>query len=380
MKKDSYHSFIVPAGITAQLFIICVFFTYATQAASIQIYEESFETDGFNVRYTVENPSDDGGNDFFARREVFSPGTRVSGGTLDGDFFWGARDIDGDGIPVGDLTADEARITFIPPIDIDGIGGLRLEIALASGADSIEPNNILLIEARLDDGPFEALGGFAGTATNTAALLFTGVRDNVPDLSSPALNSTFHNFTFDIFGQGSTLELRINVRLNGGGEEYAFDNLRIVGDDDLAFLTLRIDNPVISESEGEQAATVTIELSEPAPPEGLEIELSSNDDDTTEINIPSSVMIPERETETTFGVDAVDDNAFDGDQALRIFAAAAGFSTNFINVTVENIQLVPDIIINEVLMPLLDLSPKTWTAMPITTVSGVKEMMNLLKS
>ncbi len=91
-------------------------------------------------------------------------------------------------------------------------------------------------------------------------------------------------------------------------------------------------------------------------------------------------MIPEGETETTFGVDAVDDNAFDGDQALRIFAAAAGFSTNFINVTVENIQLVPDIIINEVLMPLLDLSPKTWTAMPITTVSRVKEMMNLLKS
>ena len=92
--------------------------------AEVTPFSESFETDGSEAtgdgRYLVENGSDDGGTDFFARRQEFSSGTRTSGGTIDGDFFFTGRDIDaeGDGTGVGTgippLEAREGQITFAP--------------------------------------------------------------------------------------------------------------------------------------------------------------------------------------------------------------------------------------------------------------------------
>ncbi len=104
-------------------------------AAEVEIFKESFETDGVDTRYTVENPSDDGSNDFFARRLEGSAGTRPRGGALDGDWFWGARDLDGDGVEVNDLEDHEARITWSDAIDISGLGNITIKVAVAQGDD-----------------------------------------------------------------------------------------------------------------------------------------------------------------------------------------------------------------------------------------------------
>ena len=64
--------------------------------ATVNAFNEGFETDGLGSRYTVENASDDG-SDFFARRQEFSAGTRISGGNIEGSYFWTGRDIDAAG-------------------------------------------------------------------------------------------------------------------------------------------------------------------------------------------------------------------------------------------------------------------------------------------
>ena len=75
------------------------------------LFSESFETDGSvatgDGRYTVENGSDDGEADYFARREETSLGNLVRGGDIDGDWFWGGRDIDAEGTSTEELEADD---------------------------------------------------------------------------------------------------------------------------------------------------------------------------------------------------------------------------------------------------------------------------------
>ncbi len=159
--------------------ISCAFLLgLSAHAAEVVVFEESFETDGLGSRYTVENGSDDGSN-FFRRSQEISAGTRTSGGTLDGDFFFGGRDIDaagdGTGVGTGDspLFSDEGRITF-NAFDISGMGRLVLSMTAAQGVNEFEFDNVLLIEVKIDDGEFESIGGFRGTFFQLAGPILSG--------------------------------------------------------------------------------------------------------------------------------------------------------------------------------------------------------------
>src|SRR5690606_5723642 len=105
--------------------VACSWLGYSAVSGEIVLkFQESFETDGLlddPPRYSVENGGDENNISFFARRGVNAFGTRGSGGTVDGDFLWAARDIDGFGVALDELAAFEGRITW-PDFNISDVG------------------------------------------------------------------------------------------------------------------------------------------------------------------------------------------------------------------------------------------------------------------
>ncbi len=335
--------------------ISCTFLLgLSANAAEVLVFQESFETDGLDTRYTVENLSDDGSGDYFSRRQDGSAGTETSGGDLDGSFFWTGQDIDSDGAAVNDLAADEGRITF-NAFSITGVGRLVLTMAGAQGVDQTEFDNGAFIEVKIDDGEFENIGGYRGTFTNSPARYFQGDESTLPDHNvEPRLTQAFKDLSWEIPGAGDTMQIRVKMNLNGGAEEIAIDNLRVTGDDAAAGFSLAIDNATISESAGAGAATVTVTLDSAAPAGGASLDISlvsplAASGPDAEIAVPATVDIASGETVGTFSVDAVPDGRFDGDVEVRIFVSGDGFNKVFIPVTTTNVDTAPNIILNEFL-------------------------------
>ena len=316
------------------------------------VFTESFETDGDGARYSVENGSDDGSNDFFARRQVGSPGVTPSGGTVDGDFVWGARDIDGEGVATGELESDEARITWTDTIDITGLGNLQISMAAAAGGAEVEFDNALEIQVRIDGGDWRTIGGFRGVFTNSWARYFQGDETTLPPLDNPQLSTTFDDFSWDLSGFGNTMEIRIKINANGSTEEYAFDNIRVTGDDAATQVSMSMDAASYAEDAGVGGATLTLSTANPAPAGGLTLNLSTDDVDTysQDISIPDTATIAEGNTNVDVPIDIIADNRFDGDQLVRIDIEGSGVSRNFTTFTVENVDAEPTgLIINEFL-------------------------------
>ncbi|MEP3892156.1 MAG: calcium-binding protein [Hellea sp.] len=86
---------------------------------------------------------------------------------------------------------------------------IRIEVQIDGGGY----NTILLFSQELNS----AFNGVLGLDAD-----FNGVGDDTNEL-----NNTLTNYTANIAGTGSTLDLRITVSADGGGEEFAFDHFTI---------------------------------------------------------------------------------------------------------------------------------------------------------
>lgn len=100
------------------------------------------------------------------------------------------------------------------------------------------------------------------------------------------------------------------------------------------FITLSLDQSTITESDGTNAATLTIERSGPARPTNQTIQLAS--DDTTEARLPSSVVIPANATSAHVPIQAVDDALLDGTVAANLTASATGLISDTIEILVQD--------------------------------------------
>lgn len=108
----------------------------------------------------------------------------------------------------------------------------------------------------------------------------------------------------------------------------------VVTDDEQLVLALSLAASSISENNGTTTGTVT----RTGPTTGsLVVALTSSD--TTEAIVPASVTIPAGSTGITFPVTAVDDTLLDGSQTLDITAAANGFASVRISLTVTDDEL-----------------------------------------
>ncbi|MEM9827992.1 MAG: PEP-CTERM sorting domain-containing protein [Planctomycetota bacterium] len=191
------------------------------------LFLETFETDGNGTRYTTsvaEFTNDK--NDFFIRTD----GSNISLGNqfndIEGSFFFGAQDLDGEGATL------PLRLSF-SGIDISGFdtlvfSGLFAEDDAGDGEEDWDASDFVLLEYQIDGGGFENLLAFQSMANgfNSAPAQdtnFSGTGDG------PELTDTFSEFTADIVGTGSSLDLRFTFDLDSGDEDIALDLLSVSG-------------------------------------------------------------------------------------------------------------------------------------------------------
>ena len=345
--------------LVAALFLSAVLkFTTPATAAVVTVFEDGFETDGDittgDGRYEMINRNDNPENpaDHFNRREITSLGTTTRGGTSSGDWKINARDIDRVGVAIGDLEDNEGILVWQDPIDISGVGNLVYHASVAQGGDELEFDNPIAFQYRIDGGEWLTAGGFRGLHTNSPSYIYTGgnfarTQGTVPDRTGPRLSRTFRDWSWPIFGTGSTLELRFFINANGGDEEYGIDNVRIAGDDGLTFFTPSVNTNLFSESAGAGAGELTITL---ATPEAVDVVFTIGNSDTnmTDVDLPESITVIAGALTATASFDILADGRFDGNEPVIIQISADGYARERVDITVNNINAKPDVQISEI--------------------------------
>lgn len=92
---------------------------------------------------------------------------------------------------------------------------------------------------------------------------------------------------------------------------------------DVETLTISLDTNTTSEGAGAGAITGTISRSDDVLTSPLTVHFTSSD--TSELSVPSPVVIPAGQASASFTIDAVDDLLFDGHQTVTIAASANGY-------------------------------------------------------
>ncbi len=166
-------------------------------------------------------------SDYFLR--VSNPAYLYTGAgeyySTTGDFF-AAQDLDGynGSFPGG---ANPSQLTW-SGIPITGFTSMTFEGLFASSNSKIDNTDSLVVEYRIDAGPWTTVIAFRndGTGSNKDFLEDTNL-DGIGDGTD--LDSNFTSFSKNIFGSGSTLDLRVTVAVDAGGEDIAFDEFKIEG-------------------------------------------------------------------------------------------------------------------------------------------------------
>ncbi len=185
------------------------------------IWSEDFSTSS-NYSVTLGGEGNDGTSDYFQRTNGSNIGVSYSGNS--GDFF-AAQDVD-DGGWTG--SANPSQLTWTG-INISGYSSLTFEGLFASAATAkIDAADYVKVEINIDGGGWITILEFEndGATYNTYFLEdtdFDGTGDGTQ------LTSTFATFTKNISGSGSSMDLRITVSVNAGGEDFAFDEFYVKG-------------------------------------------------------------------------------------------------------------------------------------------------------
>jgi hypothetical protein len=194
------------------------------------IFSESFETDGNGSRYVTSLAEfSDGEADFFTRTDGSNIDASYIVTDVDGNFFFAAQDLDGEGPP-------SQRDLLVSGIDITGAINLNFK-ALFAEDDASDSNedwddfDFLIVEYQIDGGGFQSVFAIAeiddGDSFNQEPGIDTDF-DGVADGS--AITSAFTEYGGAIATTGSSLDLRFTFDLDAGDEDIAIDNIQITGD------------------------------------------------------------------------------------------------------------------------------------------------------
>ncbi len=332
------------------------------QGAEVTALSESFETDGLGSRYFAIGGGDNGETDFFARRAEFSAGTDASGGTIDGNWFWGASDIDNinEDLPSDTFPGLGARdgVLVFDDVDVSGLGNLRLEMAVAQGQGTFEPDNHFRIQIRFDDvdpdsptfgdGEWITIGGFRSVSTNVPARYFSGpLRLTTED--DPRLTSQFQDWSWDLWGFGETVDIRIIANSNWRDEDYYIDNIQLVGEDDVVRVSASLPTTELVEPADSEQVEVTFTASEAAPAGGLNLQVTPDDWLGQTLPMPEEVVIPAGDTSLTVNLDHIADGRFTGKKVVEARFSGNGVSRESLRFKVENTTPKPKVLIMEVL-------------------------------
>ncbi|MCW3118293.1 MAG: gliding motility-related protein [Chitinophagaceae bacterium] len=224
------------------LAIIAMLFSCISYAQT-QFWSDTFEDAGAPSSGTrtpsVQNSFGSPASRYFFRTDAV-PGVSVllqngaySG--MQGSKCWAAEDIDAalTGSNFGQTPNQDITWTSI---NIAGKVGLSFKGLFAcdntsptnwEGA-SIPPADFMIVEYRIDGGPWTSSVRFFSTSALNGMLAQETTGDELAFGEGPALSKTFTEYTGTITGTGTTLDLRFRCSANGATvEELAIDNFRL---------------------------------------------------------------------------------------------------------------------------------------------------------
>lgn len=201
------------------LFAVLFFIPSTTAFALTTLQTVDFETPTGYTASPAESNTNLSNPDYWIRTNGTTPViyASVPFTTSDGSYFFAAEDLDHDsGATVYSLTCD--------PVSV--IGQTNLKIMLLAGGrgdgSTKEGEEYLKVQYQMDGGGYTTLAQFLG---NGSYYTEDENADGIPDGFD--LVEVMQDFSFDVPVTGSTLQVRI-LAYNGGGEEFAFDNIRVV--------------------------------------------------------------------------------------------------------------------------------------------------------
>ena len=191
------------------------------------IFSEGFETDGNGTRYVTSiSEFSDGNNDFFTRTNGSNISTNYQVNGYEGDYFFTAQDIDGEG-------EQALQNLFFEDIDISLFSNLIFSVDIAEDDDGSnqdwDAQDFASFAYQIDNGgytdflAFEAQTSSGSNFEPATDTNFDGIGDG------QALNSDFQTFSTSIIGTGTLLDIQITFSLNSGDEDIAIDNLSLTG-------------------------------------------------------------------------------------------------------------------------------------------------------
>jgi len=205
------------------LLLILVLFSFSINAQT-QIHLLDFEPASTYTTSIAEFTDD--WYDYFIRTDGSDFGSDVEVGNIQGTYFFGAQDIDGEGATL--------PVTLgINDIDISGYTDLELRVYLGEDDDGAnqdwdEPDYVH-IDYDIDNTGFFSNGIWIendGIATNSAPFIdtdFDGTGDGTE------ITSTLTQFSTVLTGTGSLLDIQITFNLNSGDEDIVIDHIEIYG-------------------------------------------------------------------------------------------------------------------------------------------------------
>ena len=284
-------------------------------AGPVTVLSEGFETDGNGTRYATSVAEfSDGFGDYFTRTDGSNIGSFVELTGAEGDFFFAAQDIDGEG------AGPEQTIEFTG-LDISGLTDLSFSALFAEDDasdgnedwDGGSDNNFVRLEYQIDGGGFQTFFAIEndGSTFNSAPFVDTDL-DGVGD--GAEITDAFTRYTAALAGTGSVLDLRITLNLEDGDEDIALDDIMVVGQSGgiapPAVLAVSGDGLTVAE-EGQTTDTFTLQLAtDPAAP----VTVTVTADAQTEVSLDGTtfassidVDLIDAATAATLTVRAVDD-------------------------------------------------------------------------
>ena len=278
-----------------QLLILLTLFIGLQGFSQTNLYQETFETDANGTNYNTSVAEfSDGSTDYFTRTDGSNLAGSVQINGVEGSFFFGAQDLDGEGatLPLSLTTAQ---------IDVSGFSDLDLAVLLAEDSDLPDldwddddyvhftytldggaPQNLLWVESN------EINGGF-----NSEAAIDTDF-DGVGDGAVLTENLSEFAAPIDVSG-ASNLEIQIEFQLDSGDEDIAIDNLRVV-DGFTASPSLTVTNPSDGETfvPGTTQVDVTFNTANTSASDQVNIDVNGNV--TQDISSPFPVQTADGQT------------------------------------------------------------------------------------
>ena len=209
---------------------------------TVQKYNQYFQ------RATQPGPAGDTRNSLPNRAGTTNPVwplNPVSGGALDGDYFWAGEATLG----VLNYPRPPAYV-MLNALNVSGKSNLLVKVALLDPrytgdqqGSQFTVNDTVQVQVRLDNtGPWVTIGRFlcdqayltleAGGGSSQGNMRLDANLNNVIDAgekNGPLLTKTMTDFSFEVGLSGSTMQTRVVVSTYSITKEIGFDNIRVLG-------------------------------------------------------------------------------------------------------------------------------------------------------